>query len=403
MPRHEIVGWVCLVVVCAWTGAGAGGAGPADIEALIKTGKLDEAISAGRAAVANRPDDPDLRGALAHALAAKGRRVDRVLDVTVGSAQIDKGSIPIRPSGKDQPQRLEVSYDSALFEESLGQIREAIRLAPKREDLRLTECYLLTDAGDIERASAAIRRAITDLPASPSLPHDLASYGAERAARGDLQGAVILTGIVAKSFPGDAEVQADDGLLLMRAGKKAEALAAVDRAASAAPKSLDIQRRRASVAVLLHDSARARSAYQAAFAIEHQDEDRLGAAAAAIGADAKVARAELEELATPAASASPALVAFAGDFLRALAAAPASRTSLDVARGFSTAGQDLLAVPLLDRALRAKPGQPEATELLAGIYARFDCPVLATGLRRAPPAPAAKKAGTSVPPAPHKP
>ena len=55
----------------------------AQIERLVLDGKADEAVTAGRPAVAAHPDDVDLRLAFARALAAKARRVNRRVAVSL--------------------------------------------------------------------------------------------------------------------------------------------------------------------------------------------------------------------------------------------------------------------------------------------------------------------------------
>lgn len=382
MPRLRRLAVVVAATLILGAAASAEGT---DVGALIGQGKFDEAIQLARRAVAANPKDPDARARLAHALAAKGRTVERVVDVSVGRKEIESGVIALPRIGPDRPGRPEVRYDPVLFEGSVEQIREAVRLSPARRDLRLTECYLFTDAGDIERAAAAIKAALAALPREGSLAQDLASFPVERARRGDLQGARILFGPVAAAFPGDAAVQSDFARVLAREGRRGDAQSALDRARSAASPDPRIHREIAATALILRDFRRARSAYQAAFERSRQDGDRLGAAVSAFRVDSKIARVELQELTTPAASADPALVALAERLVESTKGGAASKAVLAEARRLKNDGQDLLAIPLLDRALRSTPGNRDFALLLAEVLRGFGAEALAAEVLAPPP------------------
>lgn len=339
----------------------------AAIDTLVAQEKYDEAIQKGRDAVNARPDDPDLRKALAGALAAKAKRVEKVADVPVTQQDIDAGSMRVKLPGKDAF-KTKVVYDAGLFEESVLNLDRAIRLAPARKDLRQSLIYLLSDAGRVDRASTAMKDALAALPRAPDTAHDLASLGAERTKRGDAAGGAALLGVVAQSYPGDAVVQADYGFSLTKLGKNPEALAAFDAAATAAPGDLRILRMRATAAMLFRDFAKARSAYDAAFRAGRQDPDRLGAAAAAYGVDPKAALPDLEEIALPAASSDPTAVELASLYVAAAKAGPTSPAAINLAKKLTGEGQPVLALPILEQALRAKPPAKEAADLRKKAY-----------------------------------
>jgi len=104
-----------------------------EIEKLTQDGKADEAIQQGRAAVKARPDDLDLRLALARALAAKGRKASRVVDARLSKEDIARGQA--RLSGVDfSSAPLRVDYDAALLEEAVFHLNYAIGKAGQRED-----------------------------------------------------------------------------------------------------------------------------------------------------------------------------------------------------------------------------------------------------------------------------
>jgi tetratricopeptide (TPR) repeat protein len=349
------------------------------IEGLIAAGKLDEAIAAGRAGVAQAVDDVDLRYALAKALAAKGRRTERIVNLPKESA-----NATLRLTAADLKNAdLSVGYDAALFEEAVLHLGEALRRAAGRKDIRMTQCFLLTDGARIERAAAALREAIRTLPAEPRLPEELARFGAERTKRGDASGGATLLGIVAQAYPAHAEIQADHGFSLARLGRRDEALAALDRAAALKPKNVSLLRRRAIAALILRDYARAQTAYDAAFAASRDDQDRFGAAVAAYGRDPKASAPILRDLATPSPSAAPALVQLAAEFAAAAHDGAASPAAMALAARVAKDGQEVLALPVYDRALAAAPSNTAARRGLAGSYRALGCPAIAAEVERA--------------------
>lgn len=351
-----------------------------EIEDLLAANRLEEAVGAGRKAVAAAPDDVDVRLALARALAAHGRRMERVVTVP-GKPSESGGEIRLKLSDF-QEGTLSVGYDAALFEEALLHLSEGIRRAPKRQDVRMLQCFLLTDGARIDRAAAAVQDAVNALPKTAELAKDLVQFGAERTKRGDPSGGARLIGIVAKAFPTDAEVQVDHGLSLSRLGRRADAAAALDRAASLAPRDVRIQRKCAAAAMILRDWKRAASAYEAAFAVSASDEDRFGAAAATYGLDPAAAVGLFEDLAAPAPSAPPAMTALARSWADAARAGVASSGAKALADRLVTDHQEILAIPVLDRIVAAEPGDSASRTKLADVLRSFDSPVLADEVAR---------------------
>lgn len=339
-----------------------------DIESLVRAEKFEEAVARGREAVGAEPEDPDLRLALARALAAKARRLERVLAPGVKAEDVTVGPLELRNFASVGPSSLEVVYEADAFEEAIVHLDEGIRRAPRRKDLRFAKIYLLTDAGRIPRAAAAIREAISALPRSEGLADELASFGAERARRGDDSGAAALLGLVASAFPDDPEVQADYGFTLGRLGKKAEAFRALDRAAGLAPKDLRLLRMRANVAVVYREFARAMASFQAAFTASRDDLDRVGAAVAAYGVDPASSEPLFQEIAGPAPSGAAGAQELAARFLEVIAKGPASAEAVALARELASASMEILALPLLERAVAADPKLGEARAMLAEIY-----------------------------------
>ena len=351
-------------------------ASPAEIDRLATSGKLDDAIAQGRAAAAERPNDADTRVALARALATKARRFNHVVNVKLSEADLKRGELKIpNPNLGDTP--LQPGYDASLFEEAQLNIDAAIAAAPKREDVRAFKCFLLTDAGRIDRAKAAIVDAIAALPESRQTATRLIAFGVERAKKDDLAGAAELMAPVAAAFPGLAEIQADYGNVLTRLGRKREADAALDRALAAAPNDERTARTRAVAAMLLRDYPRARGAYDALFRAKRSAIDQLASAAAAYGADPKGSVELMREMSVAAAGADPGVTDLANQYAIAGSAGPASPAAMSLGRRLVASQQFVIAIPVLDRAAKADPKNDEARKLLAQVYKDLGAPGLA--------------------------
>ena len=379
------------------TGAARGAEAPpaatsAAIESLTQAGKVDEAIDKGRAAIGQRPDDVDLRLAVAKALAAKGRRFNHVVNVKITQKDIDNGQIPLPAAGlNDTP--LQVGYDSALFEEAILDLDEGIKRQKDRTDLRAFKCYLLTDASRVDRARAAIQDALAALPKTPETAKTMAAYAAERTKRGDPEGGATLLAPVAAAFPQDAAVQADYGNILTRLGKKTEADAAFDRCVAIAPKDVRFARMRAMAAMLLRDYPRAKKSFGDVFVLGRGPSDQFASAVAAYGVDPKSSIPLMRELAMPAASADPNATELANAFAVTAIAGPGSAAAMSLAHRLIDGKQLVLAIPVLDRAIQANPKLADAKPMLAKVYTDLGCEPLGKPFATAP----AVKPGTKAP------
>src|SRR5262249_50786132 len=150
-----------------------------EVDALVRAGKIEEAIDKGRAAISQHPDDVDLRLVTARVLGGKARRFNHVVNVKLSQADLDKGQIAL-PAGKLDDTPLQISYDAGLFEEAILNLDEGIKRAPKREDVRVFKCFLLTDASRVDRAKVAIQETLDALPHTPDLAKTMTAFAAER-------------------------------------------------------------------------------------------------------------------------------------------------------------------------------------------------------------------------------
>ena len=348
----------------------------AKIERLVLDGKADEAVTEGRPAVAAHPDDVDLRLAFARALAAKARKVNRHVDVKLTKDDVANGALTLKDADlKGAPVR--VDYDPALFDEAIAQLEFAIKKAPQRVDLRVFQCFLLTDAGHIESAKAAIESTFASIPRSPYLAKTFTSYGAERAKRGDAEGAATLLAPVAHAFPGDPAILIDYANVLTRLGRKKDAYAAFDRVTEIAPHDVKYARTKAVGAMLLRDYPRARTSFDAAFRLSHDVADEFASHAAAYGIDPKTSVALMQRLAAPAPSSNPRAADLAGAFARAGKAGASSPEAMTLANTLLASQQFVLAIPVLDRAAKANPKNAEAAKMLKTVFVELGCERLA--------------------------
>jgi tetratricopeptide (TPR) repeat protein len=346
-----------------------------EVEALVLGGKLDEAVGAGRTAIGKTPDDVDLRLATARALAAKARRFNHVLDVKLTQADLDRGQVAIPPDDlNDAP--LQVAYDAGLFEEAILNLDEGIKRAPKREDVRVFKCFLLTDANRIDRAKVAIQETLDALPRNADTAKTMAAFAAERTRRKDAEGGAALLAPVAAAFPTSAAVHVDYGNILTRLNRKQEADAAFDRAARLMPKDARIARTRAIGAMIFRDYKRARSAFDAVYRISGDPQDQMASYVAAYGVDPSVAVPLIQTLAAQA-SGEGVSDDIAALFAGAGTKGPASPEAMTLAERLVEEKLHVLVIPVLDRAIRANPNLGDAKTMITKVYADLGCPRLA--------------------------
>ena len=344
----------------------------AQLERLIRDGKADDAVKQGRPAVAAHPDDVDLRLALARALAAQARHANRQVDVTLSKDDTDRGQLTVKDADL-RTATLRVDYNVALLDEALAQLDVGIERTPKRLDLRVFQCFLLTDSGRIGSAKDAITSALSALPKTPELAKTLTAYGAERAKRGDPAGAAELFAPVASAFPDSAAILLDYANVLTRLGRRNEAYDAFDRAILLAPQDVRARRTKAIGAMLFRDYRRARSTFDAAFRLSNDRADEFAAYAATYGLDPAVSASFMSEIASPAAASEPAIVELAKAFARAGTSGASSEDAMTLARSLVESEQFVFAIPVLDRAVKADSTNTEAKSMLQNAFRELGC------------------------------
>ncbi len=350
-------------------------ASAAEIEKLTIDGKAQDAVLKGRAAVAARPDDIDLRLALARGLGASARKVKRLVNVPLSEQDVAKGTAAVSAAElANAPSTVE--YDPAMFEEAILHLNFGIAHAPARKDLRVLQCFLLTDAGRIDQAKIAIGAALRTLPKDPALAATMAAYGAERAKRGDPAGGATLLAPVAEAFPKDPTVLVDYANVLTRCGRKTEANATFDRVTVLAPHDVRFMRTKAVSAMLLRDYKRAQSSFDAAFREGRDAADQFASHVAAYGLDPTIAGKSMHQLGTSA-STDPSVASLANQFALAATKGAGSKDAIVLARTLASAERYVFAIPVLDRALKADAGNADAKTMMKEAYTALGCPALA--------------------------
>lgn len=349
-------------------------ASAAQIEKLTADGKAEDAMQQGRASVKARPDDVDLRLALARALAAKARKASRVLDARLSKEDVARGQAMV-PGVDLASLPLRVEYDTPLLEEAVLHLNFAIGKAGSRSDLRVFQCFLFTDAGRVDRARVAIQSALSALPKTKDLAKTMTAFGVERGKRGDLEGAATLLAPVAEAFPRDAAVLVDYANVLTRLNRKTDAYAAFDRATTLAPTDARYVRTKAMGAMLFRDFKRARDAFNAAFRLGQGEADELASYAASYGLDPESSSFLMRRLVQAAPTTDATVTALAEAFARAGTSGPGSEDALRLARKLMADQQFVLAIPVLDRLIRA--GNDEAKTMLKTTYRELGSPRLA--------------------------
>jgi Flp pilus assembly protein TadD len=129
--------------------------------------------------------------------------------------------------------------------------------------------------------------------------------------------------------------------------------------------------------MLLRDYPRARTAFDAAFQLGHGVADQFASYAAAYGIDPKGSAPLMRGLGAPAASSDPSVADLANSFALAGTAGAASKEAMTLARSLLASQQFLIAIPVLDRAIQARPKDAEAKTMLQTAFRELGCASLA--------------------------
>ena len=126
---------------------------------LKEMARFNEAEGAYRQALAQNPDDPDIRLHLKHLLKMLGRVED-----VMALSPISAGSSIAALGADEHVTRGDRLRDSHRYHEAAEAYGEALRVLPLRTDIRIQQGNMLKDAGRLTEAEAAYRSALASAP-----------------------------------------------------------------------------------------------------------------------------------------------------------------------------------------------------------------------------------------------
>src|SRR5262249_27354515 len=124
------------------------------------------------------------------------------------------------------------------------------------------------------------------------------------------------------------------------------------------------------------------TAFDTAFRKSKTPDDQFASYVAAYGVDPKAAAGLMRDLALPAASADAGVADLANAFAVTATAGPGSPPAMSLAHRLVDSKQLLLAIPVLDRAVKANPKLTEAQTMLAKVFSDLGCAKLAPAPRK---------------------
>ncbi len=199
---------------------------------LFEEKRFDDAVVAYRDALAYAPEDPDVHGKLAEALAALGQ-VD-------GAIHHYKRSLAGRPDSATNHACLGTLYaQKGEFSQAIEHYREALRIDPDYAKVYSNLGVALQSSGQLDAAIGAYRTALRRDPDEPVVHYNL---GAALDARGDLDGAIASFRRALTLDPDNVEALFGLGRALAKQGRHAEAEVALRKVLQLRPGHADAQR-----------------------------------------------------------------------------------------------------------------------------------------------------------------
>jgi protein O-mannosyl-transferase len=198
--------------------------------ALLKLGRVDEAIPHDREALRLRPGDPNLLTNLANALVQKKEfpeAIDRYRAV-----------VALRPNDSEARRNLgKALLQSGLRDEGLAELREALRIRPNDSDASYSLGSAFLEQGELDQAIARFRKAIDSNPNSHPAHYNLA-IALNR--KGQLDDAIAEFRETLRLQPDDANAHNNLAIALLKKGQIQDAIAAWTKALQLQPKNADM-------------------------------------------------------------------------------------------------------------------------------------------------------------------
>jgi protein O-mannosyl-transferase len=199
--------------------------------ALLKLGRVSEAVTHDREALRLRPGDPDLLTNLANALVQKKEFPEAI--------ERYRAVVALRPNDGEARRNLgKALLQSGLRDEGLAELREALRIRPNDSDASYSLGSAFLEQGELDEAIAHFRKAIDSNPNSHPAHYNLA-IALNR--KGQLDDAITEFRETLRLQPGDANAHNNLAIALLKKGQIQDAIAAWTKALQLQPKNADMR------------------------------------------------------------------------------------------------------------------------------------------------------------------
>ena len=198
--------------------------------ALLKLGRVDEAITHDREALRLRPGDPDLLTNLANALVQKKDFAEAI--------EHYHAVVALRPN--DSEARLNLGkalLQSGVRDEGLAELREALRIRPNDSDASYSLGSAFLEQGELDQAIAYFRKA-TESDAKSHPAHYNLAIALSR--KGQLDEAIAEFRETLRLQPQHADAYNNLAIALLKKGQIEDAIAAWTKALQLEPKNADM-------------------------------------------------------------------------------------------------------------------------------------------------------------------
>ena len=195
--------------------------------ALLKLGRVDEAITHDREAVRLRPGDPDLLTNLANALAQKKKLPEAIEQY--GAVVV------LRPRDGEARRNLgKALLQTGARAEGLAELREALRIQPNDSDASYTLGSAFLEQGELNEAIAHFRKAIEADPKNHPAHYNLAIALSRK---GQFDDAIAEFQETLRLQPEHADAYNNLAIAFLKKGQIQEAVAAWTKALQLEPKN----------------------------------------------------------------------------------------------------------------------------------------------------------------------
>jgi protein O-mannosyl-transferase len=231
--------------------------------ALLKLGRVDEAITHDREALRLRPGDPDLLTNLANALVQKKEFREAIEHYRAVAA--------LRPGDSEARRNLgKALLQSGPRDEGLAELREALRIQPNDSDASYSLGSVFLEQGDLDDAVAYFRKAIESDAKNHPAHYNLAIALSRK---GQLDDAIAEFREALRLRPEQLDVYNNLAIALLRKGQIQNAIAAWRKALQLEPRNAEMHN---NLAVALLQAGRSTAAVAEWQETLRLDPDKIG-------------------------------------------------------------------------------------------------------------------------------